>query len=100
MKNVITGVRFSCDRWDVGVNISACACAFMYACTVGVQPFLPAFSPCLSVCSVIPPSLFNYALNLCVVAQITQGRRESVVLCGCLRGTERERMHGAREKER
>lgn len=22
-KNVIIGVRFSCDRWDVGVNISA-----------------------------------------------------------------------------
>lgn len=47
-KNIIVGVTFSCDRWDVGVNISACAGAFMYASTVGVQSFLPAFPISLS----------------------------------------------------
>lgn len=70
-KNVIVGVMFSCDRWDVGVNISACAGAFMYASTVGVQSFLPAFPLSLS-----RSSLF-LAVNICGVVEITQGRKKS-----------------------
>lgn len=89
-KNVIIGVGFSCDRWDVGVNISAGASAFMYArCRRSVLLTCILSLP-LSVCSIIPPSLFNYAVDLCAGVQITQGGRANVVLCGCLRRWERK----------
>lgn len=83
----------------MGVNISACADAVLYAFAVGVQSFLPAslsFSRFLSM-FVIPPSLFNYAANLCGIVPKTLSGWESVVLCGCLR---MNRKDGTTEKER
>ena len=84
--------RFLCGRWDVGVNISACASVFLYACTVGVESFLPAFSM-----TVLPPPRFDCAVNSCGVVQITHCGSEWVVLSGCLRGMHRRDI--ARGKE-
>lgn len=82
-------VRFLCDRWAVGVSISACASDFLHTCGRSVV------LTCFLLPSILFGSLFNHAVNLCGAAQITHGGRERVILCGRLRGIRGK--DGARE---
>lgn len=52
--------------------------------------YLPPPSLFLSVCCIIPPFLFSYAVNFCGAVKTTQGGRESVVLGGWLSGVDRK----------